>query len=180
MFVVITGTIGAGKDTVANHLKEEHDFVFASGSQIISSETKKRGLEVNRENMHKVANDLRANSSAGTVGLTIEKVHKAEKKVIGFLRSKNSVLYIREYEPEAIILGIDAPLEIRYQRTQERNEHKDKMTFDEFKKFEAQEMISGNPDKQNISYCLEHADYTIKNNGSLKDLHQKVDQVLKL
>jgi len=180
VFVVITGTIGAGKDTVANYLVNQHNFVFSSGSQIIALETKKKDLELNRENMHRVANDLRKKSSTEIVERSIEKAHGADKVVIGFLRTENTVSYIKENFPEAFLLGLDAPVELRYQRTQDRKEYKDNMTLEEFKEFKDKEMKSDDPDKQNIFHCLRQSDHIIINNRSLKDLYKKVTDVLEL
>jgi dephospho-CoA kinase len=40
-------------------------------------------------------------------------------------------------------------------------------------------MQSEDPNKQNIRKCINQADYTFMNNGTLEELNQQVDEVMK-
>ena len=59
----ITGTLGAGKGTIVDYLKEKKGFLHFSARGFIVEEIKRRNMEVNRDTMTSVANDLRANNS---------------------------------------------------------------------------------------------------------------------
>ncbi len=178
MFIALTGTIGSGKDTVAKYLVEHHGFHFASGSDLIAGEVRKRGLAASRENMRSVANELRKRDGTRLLDMMINEAAGKRDVVIGFLRTENAIRRLREVEPAAILAGVDAPIDTRYKRAAARNEEKDRMTLDEFVAAEALEMSSEDPDTQNIGYCMSHADIIVMNDSSLEDLHNKIEEML--
>ena len=59
----ITGTLGAGKGTIVDYLVQNKGFVHYSVRAFLTEEIKRRGLEVNRDTMTLVGNDLRAKHS---------------------------------------------------------------------------------------------------------------------
>lgn len=59
----ITGTLGAGKGTIVDYLKERHNFVHYSARAFLIEEIERRGLPVDRDSMTLVGNDLRAQHS---------------------------------------------------------------------------------------------------------------------
>jgi Dephospho-CoA kinase len=63
MIIGITGNIGAGKDTFAQHLVVK-GFIHISLSEFIREEVVKRGLEMSRENLHNISNEMRKNFGA--------------------------------------------------------------------------------------------------------------------
>ena len=67
MIIGITGTLGAGKGTVADYLVKERGFKHLSVREYLIEEIKKRGLAVNRDNMVLVANDLRVKFGPGYI-----------------------------------------------------------------------------------------------------------------
>ena len=62
IIIGITGTLGAGKGTIVDYMVNNLNFVHYSVRGFISEEIKRRGLEVNRDNLTAVANDLRASN----------------------------------------------------------------------------------------------------------------------
>ncbi len=60
IIIGITGTLGAGKGTVVDYLKEKYGFVHFSVREFLRGEVLKRGMEPNRDSFTSVANDLRA------------------------------------------------------------------------------------------------------------------------
>ena len=67
----ITGTIGAGKGTIVDYLVKEKGYVHYSVREFLAEEVKKRGLEVNRDTLTEVGNDLRAKHLALWLNLGI-------------------------------------------------------------------------------------------------------------
>ena len=59
----ITGTLGAGKGTVVDYLISKKGFIHYSVRALLVEEIQLRELEINRDNMVAVANDLRAANS---------------------------------------------------------------------------------------------------------------------
>ena len=59
----ITGTLGAGKGTIVDYLQKAKGFAHYSVRAFLIDEIKRRGLEVNRDSMTLVGNDLRAQHS---------------------------------------------------------------------------------------------------------------------
>jgi len=177
MFIALTGTIGAGKNTVADYLIQK-GFSFASGSEIIAAEVKRRHLSVTRENMRSVANELRSKNANALIDLTISRVLGADKAAIGFLRTENEVKRLREAVPSARLIGIDAPTELRYERIKNRNEEKDQVTFEQFVQSEKMEMSANSPDVQNVGYCMAHADTIVQNDSTLENLFSSIDALI--
>ena len=56
----ITGTLGAGKGTIVDYLVKEKGYVHYSVRAFLAEEVKRRGLEVNRDTLTEIGNDLRA------------------------------------------------------------------------------------------------------------------------
>ena len=73
---------------------------------------------------------------------------------------------------------MDANRKLRYERILERASETDRISFDTFVENEEREMNSTDPNKQNIAACMQLADYTFTNDGSLEELYKEIDVVL--
>lgn len=177
MFIAITGTIGSGKNTLADYL-ESQGFAFVSGSNILSEELKRQHLPLTRENMHHLANKMRAETPFRMIDEIIDAVSFSDKAAVGYLRAPSTLHRLRERKPETVIIAVDAPVALRYQRITSRNEEKDRVTFEEFVAGEEKEMSSKDPHRQNVDYCMSQADVLIYNDGSLEDFYKKIDRAL--
>jgi adenylate kinase family enzyme len=67
MIIGITGTLGAGKGTVAKYLVERHNFTYLSVRNFLAAEVLRRGLAVNRDTITQVSNKLRAQHGPGWI-----------------------------------------------------------------------------------------------------------------
>ncbi len=178
IIIGITGTLGAGKGTIVEYLVEKHNFKHYSARDFIIEEIKKRGLDVNRDSMTIVANDLRAKNSPSYI---IEELYaKANEKesnaIIESIRTPGEIEFLHK-QGNFILLAINANPKIRYERIFERKSNTDKISFGEFLANEEREFKTTDPNKQNLSACINQANYTLKNNGSLEDLHSQIDKV---
>ena len=180
IFIALTGTIGSGKNCVSEYLISKYGFSFAAGSNIIAAEAVSRGIPVTRENMRAIANEMRAQDGNALIDRTIGSVSSSSRALIGFLRTENEIKRLRETQPNAILIAINAPKELRYKRIVKRNQEKDQVTFEEFVNSEEIEMHSENPNEQNVGYCIEHADIVITNDSSLDDLYAKIDTIINI
>lgn len=76
------------------------------------------------------------------------------------------------------LFAIDADPKIRYERIVLRGSETDKISYEEFVANEEREMTTTDPTKQNISKCMQLADYVFTNNGSFEELHQQIENVI--
>lgn len=174
----ITGSIGAGKGTVVEYLKEK-GFVHISARSFFVEEMEKRGIPVDRDHMSQFANDLRKEHGPGYVfeALLVRAQGAGEKVVIESLRTPGEVEKMRSH-PNTILLAVDAEQRIRYNRIFARQSELDSVTFDEFQAHEEREMENTEPHKQNIRAVINMADHHLTNNGTLDELHAQIDAVL--
>ena len=92
MIIGITGTLGAGKGTVVEFLKQKR-FIHFSVRDFLTEEIKRRNSEINRDNMLIVANDLREKYSPSYIAEKLYEKAKHETKncVIESLRSVGEI-----------------------------------------------------------------------------------------
>jgi dephospho-CoA kinase len=173
----ITGTLCAGKGAVVDYLKQK-SFSHYSVRAFLAEEVKRRGLPLNRDNTTIVANDLRTKYSSGYIVETIFSRAKAAGKdcIIESVRALGEVDFLKK-QPHFVLLAVDAEPKIRYNRALSRGSELDRVTFEKFISDEQRE-ISSDPTKGNLLGCIKRADFVIVNDGSLGELHAKIDAIL--
>ncbi len=175
----ITGTLGAGKGTIVEYLQKEKGFSHYSVRAFLTDEIKRRGLEVNRDTMTLVGNDLRAQHSPSWI---VEQLYGQASAsgcncIIESIRTPGEVEALRG-KPNFYLFAVDADPRVRYDRAVLRGSETDHIDFDTFLANEQREMDNDDPNKQNLKYCIEHADYRFDNNGSIDGLNKQVEDVL--
>lgn len=179
VIIGITGTAGAGKGETAKYLIKK-GFGYHSARLFIIEEIKRRDLHVDRDSMIAVANDLRREHDPVYI---IQRLYEDASKsggdqVIESVRTKGEIDYLRK-DQNFILLGIDADRASRYDRIRKRGSESDMVSFEKFSQQEMAESVSEDPGVQNLPVCIKKADFVICNNGSIADLHSKIDEVLK-
>lgn len=176
MIIGITGTLGAGKGTIVEILKQK-GFKHFSVREFLIEEIKKRGLPVNRDSMVLIANQLREiNSPSYIIEQLYEKAKQEENAVIESIRTIGEVEKIKE--KGGILLAINAEPQTRYSRIILRQSETDNQTFEEFILDEKREMYSTNPNKQNLNACINKADFMINNGKDFLYLEKQVNEIL--
>lgn len=179
IIIGITGTLGAGKGTIVDYLSVKKQFVHYSVRDFLTREIIQRGLPVNRDTMTKVANELRATYGASYV--TDQLLALAEQSgrncIIESIRTPGEIESLRRCR-RFVLFAIDGDPAIRYQRISLRGSATDGVSFETFLSNELREMQSVDPNHQNLSACIQQADYSFNNDGSLETLYQEVDEVL--
>lgn len=181
MIIGITGTLGAGKGTVVEYLKERgfsHYSVSGHLGELVSSE----GNPKTRDFMSPVATKLQREF----VGGVVEKIYKekflvdgSSKAIIESIHRQSEANFLKSVG--GIIIGVDADLEIRFKRTATRGEgEKDQVTFEEFKQHSYTEDDGGGDATRdnNIRAVINDADFIFENNGTIEELQMKVDEFL--
>lgn len=175
----ITGTLGAGKGTVVEYLKEKYGFVHFSVRDFLKEEVLRRGMEPNRDSFTQVANELRAAHSPSYVTdcLYERAAQQPHDAVIESIRTPGEIDSLQA-KGNFRLWAVDADSEIRYRRAVLRNSETDHVTYETFLANERREMTSTDPNKQNLSVCISRADTVLQNNGDLAALYQAVDEVM--
>lgn len=177
MIIGITGTIGAGKGTVVEYLQQK-GFAHYSVRDFLIEEAAKRGLPVSRDSLRELGNEIRAAHRPSHI--VEELFHRAkiaaDDAVIESVRSIGEAEFLKS--KGALLLAIDADRRLRFERVQSRASATDDVDFDTFVAHEEQELASTDPSGQNLIGVMRMADYRIENDGTLEELHRKVDECI--
>lgn len=179
IIIGITGTLGAGKGTIVDFLSGEKGFIHFSVRAFIAEEIIRRGMVADRDSMVLIANDLRRNNTPSyIIDCLYEKAVSAGKdSVIESIRTPGEVYSLRK-KGGFYLIAIDADPEIRYERIRLRHSETDHISYQTFMENERREMSSADPNAQNISKCIELADYKLWNNGTMEQLNLQVEAIL--
>ena len=181
IIIGITGTLGAGKGSVVDYLVKNEGFEHYSVREFLIEKIKEKNLPINRDSMVSVANDLRAKHGSSYLAEQLyEKASRSKKPVIiESLRTPAEIESLR-MKGSFFMLAVDADPRIRYERVVIRGSETDKVSFEKFLEDEKRELSTSDPNKQNLSKCIEMADFKIDNSGSLEDLYHDVKIVFDL
>jgi len=170
----LTGTNGSGKGEAATYFKKR-GYAYFSLSDVIRDALRNDGKEDTRDNLIEKGNELRKKYGPDILArLAMEKVQ--DKTVIDSIRNPSEVEYLRK-EKEFILLAIDAPVELRYERVKRRGRQESASTLEEFIKKEKEEMTDSEKGQQ-LHSCMKMADFIIMNDGTLEDLHLKLEEIV--
>ena len=181
MIIGITGTLGAGKGTVVEVLKER-GFEHFSVRDFLTEEILRRGLEVSQGNMASIANDLRVKFGASYI---VEELYLKAKRVDGdvvieSLRCPGEVEALKGRDG-FVLWAVDADVESRYARIIDRKEScvdEKGFSFQKFMEREQAQMRNKDPAMQNLGVCIEMADVIFRNDWTVAELKGKVVRVL--
>lgn len=178
----LVGFGSVGKDTVARYLCDKHHFTHISSGDLIREHVRKNNLgDLTRENLQRVANELRLKNGADYLTKFSLETFKKDypgggKLVISGLRAVQEVTKLKEEGGK--IIAVVAPIETRYAWAIKRGGVTDQVSFDQFKAIEEKEAESKQKEQQSIKEVLGLADFTIVNDGTRADLYMKIDKVL--
>jgi len=180
MIIGLTGKNASGKGEVANYLKTK-GFVYYSLSDALREEATELGLDHSRDNLIKLGNELRQKHGpqylAQQINNKIKNKSNSKNFVVDSVRSPFEAKELMKNK-DFLLLGIDAPIKLRFERLLERKRAGDVKTFGEFKKQEERENVNEKANQQlDATFAL--AGKVIVNDGSLEDLHKKIDNLLK-
>ncbi len=176
MILALTGEKLAGKDTAAEYLVKKHGAAHIRHSHILDEILQLLAVPVSRRNEIDLGMSLRKLFGDGILGKALAKrVQSAKSDLIVI----NGVRFADELNNAkalgAKIIYITAPEDIRYQRFLKRQEKTDdaNMSLEQFR-IQEQE-----PTEINIPALGARADVRIDNTGSLEELSEKVENLIK-
>ena len=168
---------GAGKGEVIAYLAER-SFYTLSLSDVIRRELANRGLEETRERMIATGRELR--EKGGTAALAkgfLEQMESDRHYAIDSIRHPAEVETLRDSGAFHLV-WVEADLERRFIRLQERGRSGDPVTLAELERLEGLELGSDDPAGQQLLAVRELADSRIQNDGDLSALHASVQELI--
>ena len=178
IIIGLTGTNGAGKTTAADYLKQK-GFAYFSLSDAIRDELKKQNSPETRESLINMGNKLRSELGANILAKRIaEKIDLPKNTIIDSIRNAEEVNKLKKLK-NFIFIAVDAPIEARYKRLKERfGRQEEYKTLEQFREQEQKE-FSQDKTKQQLGICIKMADKVIINDGTIKELKNKIDNIIK-
>jgi len=170
----LTGPNAAGKGEVAAHLRRL-GFALHSLSDVVREEAAARGLPPEREHLIRVGNELREAGGAGVLARRIL-ARLGRRDVVDSIRNPAEVEVLRRIEG-FVLVGVRAPLALRFRRSTERGRPGDPATLEEFRRREAQEN-SVDPTAQRLAATFALADRILDNDGGLEELRRGVERLV--
>lgn len=179
LIIGITGTLGAGKGTVVEYLISKHKFIHYSVSDYLTKELIKQGKPTDRDAMREIANEIRTQKGPDYITKVLfgEAKLAGKNAVIESIRNPKEAEFIRKNG--GILFAVDADQKTRFERIRNRGTSKDNVSFDTFKLQEEKESKTTDPNAQNLPKCILLSDFKFDNNGTIEDLYDKVEKVIK-
>lgn len=171
----LTGTNAAGKGEIGSYLGR-HGYVYRSLSDVLRDEARDRGLEASRENLIALGRELRETEGAGTLAKRTVSSLPAGRYVIDSVRNPSEI-DVLEKAGSFLLLAVDAPIDVRFDRAQKRGRNENAATLGQFREMENRER-STETHAQQIDACLKRAHRVLDNRGTLDDLHKQVTLTL--
>jgi len=177
LYLGLVGKNGAGKSTVCEVLQKKGYAIF-SLSDIVRSEAEKQGLEKTRENLIKIGSSLKHLKGPSVLAeMSLKKAQNQNlpKVVFDSIRHPAEVDFFKHHNVK--MLGVDAPLEVRFNRIKARNNSTDNVTLEEFIEHEEHE-LTGKSTGQHLGETFKKVDYWLENARDLADLEKLIEKFL--
>jgi len=179
----LTGTLGAGKKTVKDIIQKRVNCYTVTLSDIIKAEAERKKGTLDRVTLQNMGNDLRRQYGPHVLAMLAVDYLPRQKEfiVIDGIRNPAEAEYLKKrYGDNFKLVAVTAQEQVRFERLLKRGEKKDPKTWEEFLEMDKRDRGEGEPlYGQQTDKCLQIADFTIVNEGSLEDLENQVDNILK-
>lgn len=184
IIIGLVSTIGAGRTTTLAYLSERHGFKTFSLAETIKHGAIRRGLLTQRSNLQTLGNTLRETRGTGYLAEVMRSSRtwletKEPYVVVDGFKHKDEVKEFRKQRHFAL-LSIDAPIDIRWQRTQELRRTRDPQSFDEFQALDSIDrgLDEPHPHAQQVDRVIQLADHSISNDGTMDEFHHELNVVV--
>lgn len=175
MLIGLTGPNAAGKGEVAQ-LLAARGFSLFSLSDVVRERARELGLGVDRTTLIRIGQDLRAEGGPGVLAERILP-RLPENAAVDSIRSPFEVEVLRR-RADFRLLGVDAPVETRWQRALNRGREGD---VPDLATFMAREELENreSPTSQQLRRAFALVDAVVRNDGPLELLPERLAEVLR-
>jgi len=179
MIIGLTGTLGAGKGSVADILVQHYGFEKIVFSDWLKKEMKKKGFELTRRGIQDFADGLRKEfGQQALADKVIEMIEPGKNYAVDGFRNPGEVEAFRKMD-DFVLIGLDAPLSLRSERMILRGRADDPKNKDDFLKMDARDKGIGQEEygQQSVA-CYEMADRYLLNDRSFEELMAQVKEMM--
>ena len=175
--VGISGTTASGKDTAAEYL-ECKSFLHVSTSDVIRAEAIRMYGSIEQHILRRVGHEMRVRDGVGAVCLSAIAQYEAQRRdfigiVLSGMRSIGPAQTIKD--SGGLLISVDAPLRTRYDRLVARGRIGDLTNYEEFVRFEEEQLNGTLTTGQNTRAIEEISDFRIYNDTDLDSFLYKID-----
>lgn len=178
MIVGVAGPYAAGKSEVVEYLRAR-DYEAYSLSDVIRDVLAERGESETRERMIESGRALRDRHGPAILAERIAgRFRPAGRYVIDSIRHPAEVDSLRSHGARFLLLWVDAPIPLRFERLRQRDRPGDPRDPGELAAFEARERGGKEPSGQQLAAVEALADAKVWNDGDLDGLRRQVEREL--
>ena len=178
----LTGTMGAGKDVVRDYLKQKYNCFYVKMSDVLMNELERKKYGLDRKLLQDSGDDMRKKYG----GYVLAKVsidylpRDRELIVVDGIRNPGEIAYLKKtFGRLFVLIAIDSPPEMRFERLVKRGRPGDPNTLEEFQELDNRDQGTGQPDYgQQTRRCIEQADFLITNDGTFDDFQKKIAETV--
>jgi len=178
MIIGLSGRNGAGKGEVLAFLRSR-SFYAHSLSDVIREELRREGREETRERMIETGNAIRERRGPGGLATILaDQLLSDRNYVIDSVRHPAEVEVLRTRTSRFQLWWVEADENVRLARIRSRARAGDPQTLDELRALEARELGGEGPAAQQLLAVQSQADATLRNDGTVTELHAQVQTLL--
>lgn len=178
IIIGVSGPYASGKGEVLS-LLSARGFVCLSLSDVIREEMAQRGRPQTRDEMIRTGNALREKEGPGALASrVVTELRQDRNYAIDSIRHPAEVSVLRGAGLRFVLIWVEAPEDLRFQRLRKRARPGDPTSLERFRELETSECLAGSDVAQDLEGVRRLADVTISNDGGLGELEQKVQAVL--
>ena len=168
--IMVVGLIRSGKGEAARHIPSKYNYQHLDASDVITDEARKHGIQPTKENLTKIAENLKAQGFQGLIARRLMGKFAEKNVVISGFRAPEQIDYIRnEYDGKAYVIEVWARSDVRLARRKE-GEPANEDDFFRRDRTDIQEF--------GLNLVLEMADRKIMNNDSIEDMRGEIDRFM--
>jgi dephospho-CoA kinase len=174
--IQLAGQPAAGKTEVSKYLESTYGFITVRPSDIIREFASQKGLPLRERKDYKPAHaQLLEERGAYAIPQQIIEM-PTDKLCVDGMRVPANAQRLREYG--SIIVALECPAEIRFERSTERKRDIDKTSFEAFIQDEESENRSPDPFVQSTLTVIEMADYRIDSSQPPERVFEEIDYIV--
>ncbi|HET58259.1 MAG TPA: hypothetical protein ENN35_07455 [Deltaproteobacteria bacterium] len=173
------GKNGSGKDEVLKHIRTAYGIPFYSTGDMVREIAAREGIEPTRENLGAISKRYFDDMGEGCfIRLLADRIRDEHPTAVGIsgVRSLADVTVLKSvFGGDCVLVNVEVSYSrLRFERLAGRGEERDPESFEQFLEQENRE-----EELFHIEEAQDMADFTILNNGTLDDLHEAIDHLIR-